>query len=137
VGAGQALQWLDEDDAVEGLLAAGRSLLGGGGIDGHVLNLAPSDWLGPSDMAELAHSRVLELPRGVLVGMSELMKRLGVTPFGADRAALIGGPLAVSATKAHRLLGWQPAKTSAEVLVEALERDWHGSPRNRVPRALT
>jgi UDP-glucose 4-epimerase len=136
-GAGQALQWLDEDDAVEGLLAAGRSLLGGGGIDGHVLNLAPPDWLGPSDMAELAHSRVLELPRGVLVGMSELMKRLGVTPFGADRAALIGGPLAVSATKAHRLLGWQPAKTSAEVLVEALERDWHGSPRNRVPRALT
>jgi UDP-glucose 4-epimerase len=156
-GAGQALQWLDEDDAVEGLLAAGRSLLGGGGIDGRagggvgghdhgdvgggadgqVFNLAPSDWLGPGDTAELAHSRVLELPRGVLVGMSELMKRLGVTPFGADRAALIGGPLAVSAAKAHRLLGWQPTKTSAEVLVEALERDWHGSPRNRVPRALT
>jgi nucleoside-diphosphate-sugar epimerase len=144
-GAGQALQWLDEDDAVEGLLAAGRSLLGagdvdgraGGGADGQVLNLAPSDWLGRGDMAELAHSRVLELPRGVLVGMSELMKRLGVTPFGADRAALIGGPLAVSAAKAHRLLGWQPTKTSAEVLVEALERDWHGSPRNRVPRALT
>ena len=152
-GAGQALQWLDEDDAVEGLLAAGRSLLAdgdvdgragggaGGGVygsvDGQVLNLAPPDWLGPGDMAELAHSRVLELPRGILVGMSELMRRLGVTPFGADRAALIGGPLAVSAAKAYRLLGWQPTKTSAGVLVEALERDWHGSPRNRVSRALT
>jgi nucleoside-diphosphate-sugar epimerase len=148
-GAGQALQWLDEDDAVEGLLAAGRSLVAGGepragvgsgadgGVDGQVLNLAPSDWLGPGDVAELARSRVLELPRGVLVGMSELMKRLGVTPFGADRAVLIGGPLAMSAAKAHRLLGWQPTKTSAEVLAAALERDWHASPRNRVSRALT
>jgi nucleoside-diphosphate-sugar epimerase len=136
-GAGQALQWLDEADVVEGLLAAGRSLLGDGGLDGQVLNLATDDWLGPGDMAELAHSRVLELPRGVLVRLSELIKRLGVTPFGADRAALIGGPLAVSAAKAHRLLGWQPTKTSAEVLAAALERDWHGSPRNRVSRALT
>jgi UDP-glucose 4-epimerase len=156
-GAGQALQWLDEADAVEGLLAAGRSLLAGGGtdgrasggasggagrgasggVDGQVLNLAPSDWLGPGDVAELAHSRVLELPRSVLIGTSELLKRLGVTPFGADRAALIGGPLAISAAKAHRLLGWQPSKTSADVLAEALERDWHVSPRNRASRALT
>jgi len=133
-GAGQALQWLDEADAVEGLLAAGRSLLAGGGVDGQVVNLAPADWLGPGDMAELAHSRVLELPRSVLVSVSELGKRLGITPFGADRAALIGGPLAVSAGKAHQLLGWQPTKTSAEVLVAALERDWHGSPRNRISR---
>jgi UDP-glucose 4-epimerase len=136
-GAGQALQWLDEADAVEGLLAAGRSLLAGGDVDGQVLNLAPSDWLGPGDVAELARSRVLELPRSVLIGTSELLKRLGVTPFGADRAALIDGPLAISAARAQRLLGWRPSKTSAEVLVEALERDWHGSPRNRVSRALT
>jgi len=134
-GAGQALQWLDEGDAVEGLLAAGRSLVAGGSADGQVVNLATADWLGPGDMAELAHSRVLELPRGVLVGMSELGKQLGITPFGSDRAALIGGPLAVSAAKAHELLGWQPTKTSAEVLAAALERDWHGSPRNRLLRA--
>ncbi len=136
-GAGQALQWLDEADAVGGLLAAGSSLLGDREVDGQVLNLAPDDWLGPGDMAELARSRVIELPRGVLVGLSELMRRLGVTPFGADRAALIGGPLAVSPAKAHQLLGWRPTKTSAEVLVAALERDWRASPRNRVSRALT
>jgi UDP-glucose 4-epimerase len=133
-GAGQALQWLDEGDAVEGLLAAGRSLVAGGGADGQAVNLATADWLGPGDMAELAHSRVLELPRRVLIGMSELGKKLGITPFGADRAALIGGPLAVSAAKAHQLLGWQPTKTSAEVLAAALERDWHSSPRNRLLR---
>ncbi|HXR23485.1 MAG TPA: NAD-dependent epimerase/dehydratase family protein [Acidimicrobiales bacterium] len=135
-GAGQALQWLDEGDAVEGLLAAGRSLVTGGDADGQVLNLATADWLGPGDMAELAHSRVVELPRRVLVAMSELGKQLGITPFGSDRAALIGGPLAVSAAKAHQVLGWQPSKSSAEVLAAALERDWRGSPRNRliIPR---
>ncbi|HUC15491.1 MAG TPA: NAD-dependent epimerase/dehydratase family protein [Acidimicrobiales bacterium] len=135
-GAGQALQWLDEADAVEGILATGHSLLadGGavGGVDGQVVNLATDDWLGAADVAELAHSRVIELPRRVLVGMSELTKQLGITPFGSDRAALIGGPLAVSAAKAHQILGWQPTKTSAEVLAAALERDWHGSPRNRL-----
>ncbi len=135
-GAGQALQWLDEADAVEGLLAAGRCLLDDN-LLGEVINLATDDWLGPGDIAELAHSRVLELPRAVLVRLSELVKRLGITPFGADRAALIGGPLAVSASKARRLLGWQPSKTSAEVLAAALELDWHGSPHNRLPRALT
>jgi nucleoside-diphosphate-sugar epimerase len=134
-GAGQALQWLDETDAVEGLLAAARSLLAGGGADGQVVNLATADWLGPGDIAELAHSRVLELPRGAVVGASELIKRLGLTPFGADRAALINGPLAVSASKAHQLLGWRASKTSAEVLAEALERDWHSSPHNRISRA--
>jgi UDP-glucose 4-epimerase len=133
-GAGQALQWLDEVDAVEGLQAAGRSLLADGAADGQVVNLATADWLGAGDMAELARSRVLELPRRVLVGMSELGKQLGLTPFGSDRAALIGGPLAVSAGKAGRLLGWRPTKTSAAVLAAALERDWHGSPRNRATR---
>jgi nucleoside-diphosphate-sugar epimerase len=146
-GAGQAVQWLDEADAVEGLLAAGRSLVGDGGVGhgadgsvhgaassgvhGQVLNLATSDWLGAADMAELAHSRVVKLPRRLLIDTSELGKRLGFTPFGADRAALIGGPLAVSAEKARQLLGWQATKTSAEVFAAALERDWRRSPRNR------
>lgn len=131
----QALQWLDEADAVEGLLAAGRSIVAGGGVDGKVLNLATSDWLGASDLARLARGRVVEVPRRVLLGVSELGKRLGVTPFGADRAALIGGPLAVSVELARHRLGWQPSKTSAQVLAEALQRDWRSSPRNRLPLA--
>ena len=89
-GAGQALQWLDEGDAVEGLLAAGRSLVAGGGADGQVLNLATADWLGPGDMAELAHSRVLELPRRVLVGHVRARETawhhaVWLRPGGADR----------------------------------------------------
>jgi hypothetical protein len=33
--------------------------------------------------------------------------------------------------KAEELLGWRPTRTSAQVLAEALERDWRLSPRLR------
>lgn len=130
-GVPQALQWLDEDDAADGLLAAGRGLLDGRQAVGQVFNVAPVDWMGAGEAARLAGSRVLEVPRRVLVAGSELGRRLGLTPFGADRAALIGGPLALSAAKAGRLLGWQSTRTSAEVFTAALARDWRRSPRNR------
>jgi UDP-glucose 4-epimerase len=130
-GHPQAVQWLDESDAVAGLLAAGQALLAGTGVNGQVLNLATTDWLAANDVAQLARSRVIELPLSALVGLSELGKRLRVTPFGADRAVLIAGPLALSVTRAERLLGWRPRKTSAGVLAAAVERDWHDLPRNR------
>ena len=130
-GAAQAVQWLDENDAVEGLLAAGRALVDGAGLAGQVVNLAPSDWLGARDVAALAHSRVVELPRRLIVGGAEVGRRLGLSPFGVDRAVLITGPLALSGDKAAQLLGWRATKTSAEVLSEALKTDWRGSPRNR------
>jgi nucleoside-diphosphate-sugar epimerase len=130
-GVAQALQWLDEDDAVEGLLAAGRALVAGSPIAGQVINLAPPDWMDANDVAVLARSRVVQLPRRLLVTGSELGRRLGIWPFGADRAVLIDGPLALSAAKAARLLGWRASKTSAEVLAAALESDWRRSPRNR------
>ena len=132
-GTAQAVQWLDEDDAVEGLLAAGRALVAGSPIAGQVINLAPPDWLDANDVAALARSRVVQLPRRLVVTGSELGRRLGVWPFGADRAVLINGPLALSAAKADRLLGWRAGKTSAEVLAAALENDWRASPRNRQP----
>jgi UDP-glucose 4-epimerase len=137
-GAPQALQWLDEADAVDGLLAAGRALLagaGGGGagapVAGEVINLAPSDWLEAKDIAALARSRVVELPRRFIVAGAELGRHLGLSPFGADRAVLIAGPLALSPAKAAQRLGWRPARTSAEVFTSALGDDWHRSPRNR------
>ncbi len=130
-GHAQAVQWLDESDAVAGLLAAGQALLAGTEVNGQVLNLATTDWLAAKDVAQLAHSRVIELPLSALVGVSELGKRLRVTPFGADRAVLIAGPLALSVTRAEHLLGWRPSKTSAEVLAAAIARDWHELPHNR------
>jgi UDP-glucose 4-epimerase len=130
-GAPQAVQWLDEDDAVDGLLAAGRDLLGGRRAQGQVVNVATADWLSSGDAAGVAASRALELPRRVLLGVSELGRRLGLSPFGADRAALIDGPLALSVTKAERLLGWRPTRTSAQVLSAALQRDWRRAPRQR------
>lgn len=129
--AAQAVQWLDEGDAAEGLLAAGRALVNGGDADGEVVNLAPADWLEAHDVAALAGSRVVELPRRTMVTGAEVGRRLGFSPFGADRAVLITGPLALSASKADRLLGWKATSTSADVLAAALGNDWHSLPRNR------
>jgi nucleoside-diphosphate-sugar epimerase len=134
-GVTQAVQWLDEQDAVRGLLLAGRALTGGpaGGPDvaGEVFNLATGDWLDAHDVAGIAGGRVLTLPRRALVLASELSRWAHVTPFGADRAALIGGPLALSIEKAGRLLGWEPRCSSSEVLRAALQQDWQQLPRNR------
>ena len=133
-GTAQAVQWLDEEDAVDALLAAGRALLADGSVAGHVVNVAPEDWLAAADVAALAHSRVVELPRRLIVAGAELGRRLGLSPFGADRAVLISGPLALSSAKASQLLGWRATKTSANVLAAALGSDWHRSPRNRQTR---
>lgn len=133
-GVTQALQWLDEDDAAEGLLAAGRTLLRHGpapDIAGTVLNLAPADWLGAKEVAALARSRVLTLPRGLVVNGADLGRQLGLSPFGADRAVFLSGPLALSATRATEQLGWRPTRTSAEVLRAAMGASWERLPRNR------
>jgi UDP-glucose 4-epimerase len=130
-GAPFALQWLDEGEAVEALMAAGEALLGGSLVAGEVVNIAPLDWLSATDMARLARSWVLALPRWAVVGGAEAGKWLGLAPFGADRAILLNGPLALSPAKAGAVLGWRPTKTSAEVLGEALCRDWRSAPRSR------
>jgi nucleoside-diphosphate-sugar epimerase len=131
-GTGQAVQWLDEDDAVSGLLAAGDALREGRpGVTGQVFNLAPADWLSAADVAGVAGGRVLAVPRGALMGASQLGRALRLTPFGPDRAALINGPLAVATAKAAQVLNWRAERSSAEVLSAALGRDWRQAPVNR------
>jgi nucleoside-diphosphate-sugar epimerase len=133
-GVRQAVQWLDEADAVAGVLAAGRALVApGGGAAGEVFNIATQDWLSAHDAARVAASHVVTVPRRVLMAGSRLGQRLGATPFGVDRAVLISGPLALSVAKAGRVLGWQPTRSSAQVLSDALARGWRGLPFNREP----
>lgn len=130
-GCPQALQWLDEADAAEAIWRAGADLLGPGRASGQVLNVATKDWLGAPQMATLASSRVLSAPRRLVLAAAELGRRAGLSPFGADRAALICGPLALSPEKAADLLSWQPSKSSREVFAAALARGWRQAPRNR------
>jgi UDP-glucose 4-epimerase len=115
-GVDEALQFTDEGDVATALVAAGMS-----GATG-VWNTASDDWLSAADIARLAGSRVVRLPRAILVGASEAVYRLGLLPFGADRAALLNGPLALDCARAHRDLGWRPTRRSAEVLADALAR---------------
>ncbi|HSS11503.1 MAG TPA: NAD-dependent epimerase/dehydratase family protein [Acidimicrobiales bacterium] len=112
----QAVQFLDEDDAASALHVAGS--LGPAGV----FNIAPPDWLSERDIARLAGSRVVRLPAKAVVRASDVAFRLGLLPFGADRAILINGPMAVDASKAAEELGWRATHGSAEVLSAALSR---------------
>jgi UDP-glucose 4-epimerase len=115
-GVVSAMQFLDEGDVAQALLAAGRTASTG------VYNVATDDWLSAADIAKIAGGRVIHLPRSVLVGASELLFRIRLLPFGADRAALVNGPLALDCTKAAQELDWRPTRRSAEVLATAVGR---------------
>jgi UDP-glucose 4-epimerase len=113
-GVVSALQFVDEADVADALLAAGRPASAG------VFNVATDDWLSAADIAKIAGGRVIHLPRSVLVGASEVLFRFRLLPFGADRAALVNGPLALDCTKAAHELDWRPSRRSADVLATAV-----------------
>jgi UDP-glucose 4-epimerase len=115
-GAGEALQFLDEDSVAAALLAAGLSPAVG------VINVAPPDWLSAADVARISGGRLVRLPRRLLLGTSEAMYRARLLPFGADRSVLVTGPLALSHSRALVELGWQASLGSATVLRLALGR---------------
>lgn len=115
-GEKEALQFLDEDDAAGALHRAGPSSFTG------IINVATTDWLDASAIAAVAGSRVLRLPGPVLLAASEASFGLHLTPFGADRAILIRGPLALSPSRAASVLGWTASQTSASVLARFVAR---------------
>jgi nucleoside-diphosphate-sugar epimerase len=109
-GVPEGIQFLDEDDAAAGLLAAGLGQLEG------TWNLATDDWLDAAGISRISGGRVVRLPRGLAVRASELAFRLRLLPFGADRSSLLDGPLALDPSTARADLGWKATATSAEVL---------------------
>lgn len=113
-GKNEALQFLDEEDAAAALHRAGASSATG------LLNIAPADWLNARGVAKVADSHVVRLPGRLLLAGSEVAFRLHQTPFGADRAILVNGPLALDPKRAAQVLGWRAEKSSAEVLAAAL-----------------
>lgn len=115
-GVTQALQFLDEDDVASALLQAGKASSTG------VFNVATDDWLSETDIAGIARSRVLRLPLRTTLAVAEVAARARFLPFGADRACMLNGPLALSPLAAEKSWGWRPTKSSAEVLRAALGR---------------
>jgi nucleoside-diphosphate-sugar epimerase len=106
----QALQFIHEDDVTRGLLQAG--FLGTPGT----WNLATEDWLDAQGVAAISGGRVVAVPRTLLVKGSEAAYRLHLVPFGADRSALIDGPLALDPARAIADLEWRPRLSSATTL---------------------
>jgi len=115
-GVTQALQFLHEDDAASALHSAGKVSATG------VFNVATDDWLSENEIAAIAGSRVLRLPLRLTLGVAELSARAKFLPFGADRACMLNGPLALDPAAAEKSFGWKPTKSSSEVLREALGR---------------
>jgi UDP-glucose 4-epimerase len=113
-GTTEALQFLDEDEVADALYRAGKSTADG------IINVAPADWMDAADVAEVAGGRVVRLPLRLVLAGSELAYRLKLLPFGADRAVLLSGPLALDAGQAAELLGWKATQSSKEVLRRAL-----------------
>jgi len=111
-GARQALQFLHEDDAAEALHRAGTRRVTG------VVNVATPDWLTEDDVSRLTGGRVVRLPRGLTMAVAEAAWRTRLVGFGADRAVLISGPLALDPRLATVELGWTASRGSAGVLRE-------------------
>jgi nucleoside-diphosphate-sugar epimerase len=128
-GVDQAVQFLDEEDAATALHLAGAA-----GREG-VFNVGPLDWLNQRDIARLAGSRVVRLPARVLLSASDAAFRWRLLPFGADRAVLITGPLAVDASRAGREFGWRASRGSGDVLSAALFGAGSGAGRASSPSA--
>jgi nucleoside-diphosphate-sugar epimerase len=113
-GLRQALQFLHEDDAAEALFQAGMT-----GATG-VYNVATDDWLEPEQIAEISGGHVVRAPLRVLVGASEVAFRARLAIAGADRAVLVGGPLALDPARVRRDVGWRARLGSGAVLGEFL-----------------
>ncbi|HET9058526.1 MAG TPA: NAD-dependent epimerase/dehydratase family protein [Acidimicrobiales bacterium] len=133
-GRRQALQWAHEQDAVNALMRLGQALVGDApGVSGEVFNVSTTDWLDEVDVGRLAGGRVLALPRRLIMGAAQIGYRCRLSPFGADRAVFLDGPLAVSSAKFLQRLGWSARWTSQEVLGAAMAGEWAGrASRNRV-----
>jgi nucleoside-diphosphate-sugar epimerase len=109
-GVRQALQFLHEDDAADALFRAGLS------TDTGAYNVATEDWLDPAQIAAITGGRVVRAPLRALVVFSEIAYRARLLGFGADRAVLLGGPLALDPTRARDAWGWRARLTSGSVL---------------------
>ena len=115
-GVAQALQFLHEDDAAAALHAAARSAATG------VFNVATADWMSELDISRVAGGRVMRLPLKVVLPASEVLARLRLLPFGADRSIFLNGPIALDPGRAAEAFGWRPTRTSPEVLADVVRR---------------
>jgi UDP-glucose 4-epimerase len=115
-GVTQALQFLHVDDAAAAVHAAGRSPATG------VFNVATADWMSEVDIARVAGGRVVRLPLGVVLPASEVLARLRLLPFGADRSIFLNGPIALDPARAAAGFGWSPTRTSTQVLADFVRR---------------
>ena len=84
-------------------------------------NLAADPVIGPRELAGILEARTLPVPARLTRALTDLTWRLHLQPTPPGWLDLALGVPLMDSGRAHRELGWRPARTSTEALAELLE----------------
>lgn len=109
------IQLLHEADVARAFIAAAtmKRLRG-------AFNLAPYDWVHPSDLRRLLGIRALPMPAPAVWLTNQLMYRLNLTEISPDWLLLARHPIILSCEKVGQRLGWKPSRTTVQTAREQL-----------------
>jgi UDP-glucose 4-epimerase len=83
-------------------------------------NLAPYDWIHPSDLRRLLGIRALPVPAPALWLANQLMYRLNLTEVSPDWLRLARYPIVLSCEKVSQRVGWKPSRSTVQTAREQL-----------------
>jgi nucleoside-diphosphate-sugar epimerase len=83
-------------------------------------NLAPNDWVRPSDLRRLLDVHALDLPGTAVRLINRLMWHLFLTEISPEWLVLARHPIILNNRRAARQLGWRPTRTTVDVAKETL-----------------
>jgi len=109
------IQLLDENDVAEAFIAAATHPEARGAY-----NVAPSDWIRPSELRRLLDIRALNLPTPAIKLINHVMWRLKLTEMSPAWLLLAKYPIVLSSKKLRQELGWQPDWTTVQTARETL-----------------
>lgn len=85
-----------------------------------VYNLAPDDVLTMDEVARLTGQKLVYAPRWVCRALCDLTWRLGVNSLDAEWLRMQDYPTLVADNAKLRALGWAPARTTADALIDTV-----------------
>lgn len=89
------------------------------GIRG-TFNLAPTDWIRPSELRRRLQIRAVDLPAAAVRVVNSIMWRLNLTEVSPEWLLLARHPIVLSSRKIREDLGWQPSRTTARCARETV-----------------
>jgi UDP-glucose 4-epimerase len=109
------IQLLDERDVATAFVMAAASSEARGAY-----NVAPDDWIRPSELRRALDLRALNLPAPAVRMVSRVMWRLNLSEMSPDWLILAEHPIVLSNRRIRRELGWEPSHTTLETARETV-----------------